>query len=137
MANPVCKPQQTRPGIHETPHGRRTRELLTAIAEWRASTGAEHIRDRHHAMRLLRVNRLLRNAERSEVARKARLNVLRKSAANMRLIASSFDISADQATDQREIIAWDLAMSAVEDAAAALEHGADSIEGVWREDVAA
>jgi hypothetical protein len=61
---------------------------------------------------------------------------MRKSAANLRLIASSFDNAADQATDQREVIAWDLAMSAVEDAAAALENGADAIDNVWTEEPA-
>jgi hypothetical protein len=122
--------------IHETPHARRTRELIEAIADWRASTGAEHVRDRHHAMRLLRAERLRRNAERSVVARKAAAHRLRNSAASLRLLASLYDGNADYSTDRREIDAWDGARHFADEAAAALEDGANDLENVWQEEPA-
>ena len=42
-------------------------ELLTAIADWAASTGAEHAIDRRYAMALLEVARVRRNLRRAEV----------------------------------------------------------------------
>lgn len=117
--------------IYETSRARVDRELREAIADWHASTGPGRDRDRRHAMRLLRTERLRRDAERTAVKRKSAANRMRKAAENLRIIASQFDWQADASTDQRETIAFDLAMIAVEDAAFALENGANAIEGVF------
>ena len=45
----------------------RREELLTAVADWAASTGRQHAIDRRHAMALLEVQRVRRNLRRAEV----------------------------------------------------------------------
>jgi hypothetical protein len=57
----------------------RTDELLAAIADWRASTGAVHIRDRRYAMCLLAAEHARRDLRRAEV--KAAVNRNRRIAA--------------------------------------------------------
>jgi hypothetical protein len=46
----------------------RKEDLFEAIADWAASTGEQHARDRRWAMALLEVARVRRNLRRAEVA---------------------------------------------------------------------
>jgi hypothetical protein len=45
----------------------RDQELLAAIADWRASTGPQHARDRRYALALLAAERARRDLKRAEV----------------------------------------------------------------------
>jgi hypothetical protein len=46
----------------------RRQRLLDAIADWAASTGAEHVRDRRYAMTQIAVAKTRRALKRAEVA---------------------------------------------------------------------
>lgn len=56
---------------------------------------------------------------------------LRTSAANLRLLAATYDSRADIARDVREVVAWNDAMLRLMDAAGEMDAAADAIEGVW------
>jgi hypothetical protein len=54
--------------------------LLDAIADWCASTGEEHVRDRRYAMRLLTAERARRDWRRAELQAAARRSMLKAAA---------------------------------------------------------
>ncbi len=58
---------------------------------------------------------------------------LRTSAANLRLLADTYEINANAACCEREALAWCAVALRLLDAIDGMEAAADDIEGVWKE----